>query len=145
LKIIADEHVSQKILQTIRLICFRSTLDLSHVLDKHSEGTKDETWLHDFASEGGRALLSGDSNILKRPHQIVAVGRSGLICVILSKQWSQSQLHEQAANLLFWWPRIEAALNASKAGDCWPVPFAFDRSTLTQKTIDYTSAAKAVR
>ena len=95
-----------------------------------------------FAAEGGNAILTGDANILKRPHQLAAVQSTGLICIVLSKQWTQAKRHEQAANIIYWWPKIQSAIEVSEAGDCWPIPFIFDRSDLAKKVIDYGAAAR---
>lgn len=96
-----------------------------------------------FGAEGGNAILTGDANILKRPHQLAAVHSTGLICVVLSKQWTQAKRHEQAANIIYWWPKVQSAIELSEAGDCWPIPFAFDKSNLVKKAIDYNAAARS--
>ena len=145
MKIRADENVSYRIVKTVNLLCLREGWEFSHVRDVHAARTSDETWLPQFAAEGGKAILSGDANMLKRPHQIGAVRETGLVCFVLSKAWTQARRHEQAANILFWWPRIELALEQSKPGDCWPVPNKFDASMLVRKVIDYDKAKRALR
>lgn len=126
-------------------MCLVQGCELSHVRDEHAAKTADETWLPHFAANGGVAFLSADGRILKRPHQLIAVRDAGLVCVILSEQWAVSRRHEQAANVIFWWPSIEAAIGNSKPGDCWLVPFAFGKDDkLIFKPIDYDKAAKAV-
>lgn len=141
----ADENVSHKIVQAVRLLCLNPKWTLSHVRDDHGARTPDETWLPKFAAEGGRAILSGDAKMLKRPHQLVAVRETGLVCIVLSKAWTQAKRHEQAANIIYWWPRIEAVIETSKPGDCWPVPFEFSKSVMSLKKIDYEKASKAAR
>jgi hypothetical protein len=144
LKIRADEHVSPKIVQAIRLLCLKSQWEFSHVLEKHATRTADETWLPQFATEGGTAILTGDANILKRPHQLIAIRDTGLVSVVLSWQWTQAKRHEQAANIIYWWPKIQTAIESSVSGDCWPVPFLFDKSELNRKVIAYDKAAQAI-
>ena len=145
MKIRADEHVSPKILQAVRLLCLRQGWEISHVRDEHSEKTADETWLSKFANDGGQAILTGDARILGRPHQLVAIRDTGLISVVLSKDWTKAKRHEQAANIIFWWPRLEQALENSGPGDCWPLPFSFDQQPLNKKVINYEKAAEALK
>jgi hypothetical protein len=144
LKIRADEHVSHRIVQAVQLLCLRDGWDFSHDRDDNSARTSDETWLPKFAADGGKAILTGDGRIFKRPHQLAAIHATGLISFVLDWRWTQVRKHEQAANIIFWWPRIEAAAEASSPGDCWPVPFAFDSSPLEKKIIAYDKAAKAL-
>jgi hypothetical protein len=144
LKVRADEHVSPKIVETIRSLVLTSGWELSHVRDHHRARTADETWLPLFAEEGGKAILSADATMLKRPHQLMAVRDSGLICVLLSSRWAGAKRHEQAAGLLYHWPAIEAVIAESKPGDCWRVPAGYDGEKLTQHTINYGAAANAL-
>jgi PIN like domain len=144
-KVRADEHVSYKIVRAVQLLCLKSGWEFSHVRDDNSARTADETWLPKFAAEGGKAIVTADANILKRPHQIVAVRATGLACVVLPKQWTHARRHEQAAHIIYWWPRIQDAIEVSEPGDCWPVPFIFDKSSIKRKIIDYEKAAGAAR
>ena len=145
MKIRVDEHVSPKIVQIIKVICSRADWEITHVRDYHAARTADETWIPRFASEGGKAIITGDAMMFRRPHQILAVQASGLVCFILSKKWTQARRHEQAANILFWWPQIEKALENSNPGDCWPIPFEFERKNLIAKKIAYDQAARSVQ
>ncbi len=76
-------------------------------------------------------MLSADRHMLARPHQQQSILASGLKCVFLGAKWSQSRRHEQAAYLLWWWPRIELALVGSPpGGQFWIVPNDFDSGEL---------------
>ena len=136
--------MSHKIVQAIRLICLSVSFDLSHVRDDNDARTTDETWMPKFAREGGMAILTGDANILKKPHLLLAIKDTGLTTFVLHKDWTHARKHEQAANILYWWPRIEEAAKTSNPGDCWPIPFAFDKTPLAKKTIQYDKAARAL-
>lgn len=130
-------------MEAIRLTCLGTGCEVSHVREVHGARTQDETWLPHFASEGGKAILTGDARIMKRPHQLVAIRDCGLICVVLSETWTHAKKGWQAANVIFWWGRVEAAVRESQPGDCWLVPAGFERGTLEKKTISYDKAEKA--
>ena len=145
MKIRADENVSIRLVQAIRALGVRPGWELSHVREYHGPSTTDETWLPHFAREGGIAMISADGRIFKKPHQLVAIRESGLVSIILADAWVQSKKYEQAANLIFWWPKIEAVLENAKPGDCWRIPFKFDKKLdLQYKKIDYDKAVRAV-
>lgn len=117
-------------MRAVRDLVLGSQHELTHVRDYHAARTADETWVPKFASEGGYAIISADRHILARPHQQAAIIASGVSCVILPAQWAQSRRHEQAAHILWWWPRIEQALLTSEQAQFWRLPFDFSRSPL---------------
>lgn len=143
MKIRADEHVTFRLVQAIKSLNLRQRLDLSHVRDDNPARTADETWLPAFAADNGKAILTGDANMLKRPHQILAVQDSGFVCFMLSYQWTIARLHQQTANILWQWPKIEQALDGASPGDCYPVPFTFDDKPLEKKSINYAAVRRA--
>ena len=146
MKVRADENVSIKIVQAIRLVCLSSTWELSHVREHHGPRTHDETWLPRFAAEGGKAFVTGDARILARPHQLVAVRDAGLSSIVLSQEWTEAKRHDQAAHLIYWWPKIEEAIKSADPGDCWKVPFKYERSLgLVSKKINYDKPAQAAK
>jgi PIN domain-containing protein len=144
LKIRADEHVSRKIVRALELLVLRADWQLSTVRDVHEARTLDETWLPRFASEGGRAVLSGDSKMLKRPYELKAIRGSGLIVIVMASPWQNARRHEQAASLIWHWPEVATLLDTASAGDCFRVPFTFGRSRVERLKIDYDKAIKSL-
>jgi hypothetical protein len=143
LKIRADEHVSPKIVRAVQSLVLSAGWEISHVRDLHSARTADETWIPQFALEGGEVILSADRKMLARPHQLAAIAESGLICVFFSTQWAQAKRHEQAAQILHWWPCIEKTLIESKPKDCWKVPSGYGEGKLVKIAVNFEKAAKA--
>jgi hypothetical protein len=54
LKTRADEHVSPKILEVLKILVVPQDWEVSHVRQHHSERTADETWIPRFVQEGQR-------------------------------------------------------------------------------------------
>lgn len=81
-----------------------------------------------FAHEGGNGILSGDRKILARPHQLMAIQQNKLVGVFLNKDWANARRHEQAAHIIWWWPRIEDLFTQSKQSQCWQIPFEFGKT-----------------
>jgi len=84
----------------------------------------DEHWAVAFRRFGGEVVISGDKNIAKRPHQILAFQDNDLICFFCEHTWASQDMTFKCAHLLMWWTRIQAALATAKPKDCWWVPMA---------------------
>ena len=60
MKVRADEHVSPKIVQVLRVISLSVGWELTGVREFHGARTADETWVPKFAAEGGQAIITAD-------------------------------------------------------------------------------------
>ncbi len=143
MKVRADEHISPKIVRAVQAIALSDGWDLTHVRDFNSARTADETWIPRFVLEGGQVILSADRRILSRPHQLLAISEGNLIGVFLPAKWAEARGHAQAAHILWWWPRIEAAIKASKPKQCWRVPYEFGEANIEEITINYEEALRS--
>lgn len=143
MKVRADEHVSPKIVQALRSLTLSAGWELTEVRQFHSARTADETWVPQFADEGGRAILTADANMLKRPHMIVAIQDAQIMGLILPPSWAMAQRHLQAASLIRYWPEIEAAFTGGQPGDFWRLPQTLFSGPLDKLNINYSAAAAA--
>lgn len=90
--------------------------------DFETASADDEIWIESFRRFGGHVIISGDPNIGKRPHQIVAVKSNNIVSFFIQKQWSRKDLVFKAAHLIHWWPRIQDQYFKSSPRDAWWVP-----------------------
>jgi len=142
LKVRADEHVSPRIVRAVRESVLAGGWELSHVREVHERRTSDETWIPRFAASGGKAILSGDRKMRARPSQIKAIHDSEIVGIFMTSQWAESPGPDQAAQVIFWWRRIEAIIAGAKPGDCWLVPYGFT-GEIKAIPINYEKALKA--
>lgn len=84
--------------------------------------TPDESWAIAFRRFGGNVVITGDKNIAKRPHQILAFKENGLICFFCQNMWAQQDMTFKCAHILVWWPRIQLQLREARPKDCWWIP-----------------------
>ena len=119
MKVRADEHVSPKIVQVLRVISLSVGWELTGVREFHGARTADETWVPKFAAEGGQAIITADANMLKRPHLIAAIQQSGVLGLVLPTAWAQARRHIQASSLIYFWPEIEKCMAGASPGDTW--------------------------
>lgn len=139
----ADEHVSPKIIQVLRIISLGSGWELTGVREFHGARTADQTWVPRFAAEGGHAIITADANMLKRPHLIAAVQQPGVSGLILPSAWAQARRHIQASSLIYYWPQIEAAFGNAQPGEFWRLPAALHGGVLERLDINYAAAVQA--
>lgn len=146
MKIRADEHVSQRIVGAIRTMALSTPFELSSVVECGDRGKSDVHWIRRFASEGGKAILSGDADFFSRPHQVMAVCECGMMIVHMPARWSNAKCHLQAAHLLMWWSRIEAALSTGRPRQCfrpgWNIA---EKGEMVRIKVDYEAARKKIK
>jgi len=98
-----------------------------------------------FAAEGGKAIVTADANMLKRPHQLLAVRASNIVGLILPHTWAIAKRHIQASTLIYHWPEIEAAFSSAQPGDFWRLPVTLHKGSLEKLAINYIPATSAQR
>jgi len=123
LKICADENVAPKLSARIREQLLSADFTLNTVDDHAARGVEDEIWVRKFADAGGGAIVGGDFNLTKKPHELVAIKETGLRLIVLNKRWPREKLHIQISYLFYWWPHIEEMLRSSTPGECLQVPW----------------------
>ena len=134
MKLIADEHVSQKIVRAVSEMALDPNWNLSSIITDGNEfrGQHDEDWISIFAGNGGQVIVSADRKMLKRPTLIKKVCQLGLIGIYFPAEWAESRCGRQAAHMLYWWPRIEQTILACQKGTAWVVPKGFGSGDLRQ-------------
>jgi hypothetical protein len=123
LKIRLDENLSWRVVEAIRgFMTKRPGFEIDWVRDHHPPGTSDPTWLRQFASDGGDAIISGDARILSHFPDLVAYKESGLIGFFPPPKFDDLRGAGQAALIMRWWPAIVEKLKISARGDTWRFP-----------------------
>jgi predicted nuclease of predicted toxin-antitoxin system len=143
LKIRADEHVSREIVRAVREMALTPALELTHVIDIGDRGSSDVHWITKFAREGGQAILSADTDFVKRPHQVMAVKETGVRVIHLPSRWANARCDLQAAHILLWWRRIELQLQRMAPRECYRPSWNISEEGVLQKVnIDFQDAER---
>lgn len=146
MKICADEHVSTEIVRAVRDMALGSGFELTSVRELGEDGQADVHWITRFANNGGGAILSADTDFFKRPHQVMAVQKTGLKVIHLPARWANSRCELQAAHILLWWRRIEATLVAMQQRECYRPPWNIAEDGALQKiAIDFHDAERKLK
>ena len=104
---------------------------------------EDQFWATAFRRFGGEIVITGDKNIAKRPHQIIAFKDNDLICFFCEGRWSEMPQAYKAAHLIYWWPRIQEKIRKSVPRDCWWIPLMIKPDPFTKVEIPTHIEAKA--
>lgn len=83
----------------------------------------DEHWTRRFATDGGRVIISGDTKMRSRLHELAALVESGLVTYMFQRQWSDKSFFTKSAMLLHWWVPVRAHIDSAPQGTCWEIPF----------------------
>lgn len=82
----------------------------------------DEFWAAAFQRFGGTIAITGDKNIAKRPHQMLAFHDCGLTCFFIAQAWGGLDLTFKCAHIIRWWPDIRTQIESTSSQQSWWVP-----------------------
>lgn len=81
----------------------------------------DVPWLKRFAADGGKVVISGNTNMRWVPHERLALIELGFVVIFFENQWSNWKFFRQCALLLHWWPVVARRIKKAKPG-FWHIP-----------------------
>ena len=80
-------------------------------------GLKDDSpWIRRFAADGGRVVVSGDTRMMKKPHERLALIEAGLTTIFFPNPWHGWKFCQKCALLMHWWPTIIATVKKPEPG-----------------------------
>jgi PIN like domain len=146
LKIRFDEHVSEKIVKSLRDLTRKPDLYISSVTSAAQKGSSDIHWMTSFTHDGGNAIITADDDFIKKSHLIVAIQETGLKVIHLPRQWANSTFTMQAAFLLLWWDRIYETLNSCNNRELHKIPWTFGpKAAMNKKILPFQKANNKVK
>jgi len=76
----------------------------------------DAPWVRRFAAAGGRALISSDPKMRRKPHERLALAQAQLVVIFFSSKWAEWKFCRKCSLLIHWWPVILTAVKKGKPG-----------------------------
>lgn len=83
----------------------------------------DEHWTRRFADDGGHVIISGDTKMRARLHELAALVESGLVTYFFQRQWTGASFFTKSAMLMHWWPKVREHMGTAAKGTCWEIPY----------------------
>lgn len=137
MKVAFDEHVPigmVKVFQNLsedrrfrlhKLIFVKARDYAPAKLDNDYVARSDVPWLQRFAGDGGRAIISGNVEMLENPFELAALQSLGLVTIMFEGKWSQWDAYRKSSLLLFHFEKIVAKIKLAKRDKLWLVPSKF--------------------
>lgn len=126
MKVAFDEHIPPPVRDAVKpLSDGLSSKPIEVVAAKDyakPPASSDVPWLENFAADGGRAVISGDKGMRRRPHEREAITDLGLIVIFLPPSWNNAEFSAKSGYILYWWPVIMKLIRTSNRGTCWELP-----------------------
>ena len=133
-------------LNIIRDISLTHDWDLSSVVEAGDKGAADVHWIRRFAEENGDAIITGDSDFIRKHQQVIAVFETGVRVIYLPARWSNAIIDHKIAHLLQWWNRIETRLASMKPRECYEVTWNLQvDADLRKIDIDFHTAFRKLK
>lgn len=83
----------------------------------------DVPWLKRFATDGGKVVISGDTDMKYEPHERLALIELKFIVIFFESQWSKWKFFRKCALLLHWWPVVATKIKRASPGTAfWHIP-----------------------
>lgn len=121
-KVALDANIPQRAVRMLQTGYGDQGFEFLWEPDFAAASAADEFWAVAFKRFGGHLVITGDKNIAKRPHQIVAFMDNDLICYFCNSRWAHGKLIDKVTHVLYWWPRIQAHYAGCRPRDCWWLP-----------------------
>lgn len=146
MKVCTDENISPRIVKAIDAIAKGDGFEITSVRDLGMDGCEDCYWIKRFAKMGGEAIVTADTDFLKKAPQIIAIEETGLIVIHMPRKWANATARLQLAHMLIWWPRIEDTLKKSNPRECWQPPWNIkETGSLKPIDLDFPAARKKLK
>jgi hypothetical protein len=90
--------------------------------DPDYQPSNDVPWIKRFYADGGRIIISGNTEMKSVPHERLALIECGMIVFFFEGRWSKWRFFEKCAHLMHWWPVVAAKAHRAKKGTFWHIP-----------------------
>jgi hypothetical protein len=122
-----DECISWRIVDALLALRLPDGIELETPKHREENGVADINWITDFASRGGKLVVSGDARMRNVQLERAALEASGLIAVFPSSKKYFDSLGKwgQAGYLTTWFPSIVQLSLEAEPGSHYRIPDSF--------------------
>jgi hypothetical protein len=100
-----DKNLSPHLAAAIGALCKPHAVQVNHIDQKFPHGPPDVEWIHALAQEGEWVIISQD-RFTKNRAEREALKATGIVSLLLTKQWVVLKEWDKAWHLIRWWPRL---------------------------------------
>lgn len=118
---IFDNCISPRIAHAIKSLAEADGDDVFHIKDKFRQNVPDVEWVEALGTEGNWIVVSGDTGILKNPHERAVWQKAKLVGFFLAPAWLKLRMWDQAWHLVRKWPSVRDQAKLAAAGSTFEV------------------------
>jgi hypothetical protein len=97
----------------------------------------DVPWIKRFAADGGKVIISGDTNMRYVPHERLALVEAEMLVFFFDGKWNEWGFFHKCSLLIHHWPaissRIQRTKRAAKAA-FWQIPLSWSEKAKIRRT-----------
>lgn len=138
MRIAFDEHVAPKLADAIKALSGEEGMLRVEIVSARQyaqpRAPSDIPWLQQFAMDGGKVVISGDSKMRGKLHEQQALIDANFVVFFFARRWNQANTYTKTAMLIRWWPFILGVLESAAPGQCFEIPFAWNGNKLKEVT-----------
>ncbi len=104
-----------------------------HLKDRFPRNISDIEWFRALGEEGNWIIVSGDTQISKRPHEREVWRQAGFTTFFLAKGWMNQGVWNQAWRMVRWWPAIVDMSVRVRPGAAFEIPVKYGSGKFRQR------------
>jgi hypothetical protein len=122
IRVAVDANIPKRIIDLLKAGFQDQGYEFFQISEFANPRSADEFWADAFKRFGGEIVITADSGIARRPHQIRAFEAAGLKTFFFEPRWMQRPIDYKSSHVIFWWPKIAEYCERIGPGRCYWVP-----------------------
>lgn len=94
----------------------------------------DVPWIKRFADDGGKVIISGNTEMKHVPHERLALIQAGMLVFFFDGKWNNWDFFRKCSLLIYHWPAIASRIKRVKAPAFWHIPLSWNDKAKLRKT-----------
>ncbi len=124
MKVLLDNNLSPEIARGVNyLLSPKGQLIIAKKDKFQNTQIEDVDWIAALDSEGGWSFISLDRYIRRHPHERKVLQRSKVTAFFMASGWQEYPPIQQAAQLMYWWPKLDQAFKTNRPGTNFWLPW----------------------
>jgi len=101
--------------------------------DEDYKPNNDVPWIKRFAAAGGKAIVSGNTQMRFVPHERMALVQNGMLVFFFDSKWNEWDFFRKVSLLIYHWPAIAARIKGGRAPAFWYIPLSWNEKAKLRK------------
>jgi hypothetical protein len=122
MRFMLDNNLSPRLARALNALTENDGDSVDHLRSRGLDAEPDEVYISELAKEGSWVVVTCDTSMARKPHEVKAWIDSGLVFVMLKHGWIALDFWKKAWKLIRIWPEIRAKAKRARPGTGISVP-----------------------